>query len=501
MAHDLFISYSSDDKPIADATCAKLEARRIRCWIAPRDIEVGQKFGEAITRAISTSRAVVLVFSGSVNRSKWVCRELERAVHHGLPIFPLRVEDVPLSDEISLYLAGQHWLDALTPPLEQHLERLADSVAAVLQLPPPPGPEKATSPADVIAASTKRKRPSRPWMIRVAAPILVAVIGVLALLVIWRATHPVKDEESGLEPPATSRDAIPEPETVFDIIPADGLSPTAASSGQEEGTEKQAPSPPRSILELPDDPGGHAVIWTDPKTPVSLSEEEQSRFNTWLMDKSRAAAPGQVLEVTNDITSYYRKQGTKQGFEPRDFEGTSFRGNPKQTLTDGKLAFSVTSLEKREYSQTVVLPGAVLLGEEHRLGTSSTNNAKWLVHETRLFGRSKLPLDYAVTYTLENNGTEVVDVDHFVFLFWEPCSQLGSRWLRESLKKDGDTYSKTGEPFLYRPGDKTECTMRTRGDCAEVFSVNLRVFYADSTESLFTVYLPPDEFVDQTTAK
>ncbi len=34
---DVFISYSSDDKLIADAICAELESRRIRCWIAPRD--------------------------------------------------------------------------------------------------------------------------------------------------------------------------------------------------------------------------------------------------------------------------------------------------------------------------------------------------------------------------------------------------------------------------------------------------------------------------------
>jgi hypothetical protein len=38
MAHDVFISYSSKDKPTADAACAILESKGIRCWIAPRDI-------------------------------------------------------------------------------------------------------------------------------------------------------------------------------------------------------------------------------------------------------------------------------------------------------------------------------------------------------------------------------------------------------------------------------------------------------------------------------
>ena len=39
--HDVFISYSSHDKPIADAVCATVEGKRIRCWIAPRDVQAG----------------------------------------------------------------------------------------------------------------------------------------------------------------------------------------------------------------------------------------------------------------------------------------------------------------------------------------------------------------------------------------------------------------------------------------------------------------------------
>jgi len=41
IAHDVFVSYASDDKPTADAVCASLEARGIRAWIAPRDILPG----------------------------------------------------------------------------------------------------------------------------------------------------------------------------------------------------------------------------------------------------------------------------------------------------------------------------------------------------------------------------------------------------------------------------------------------------------------------------
>ena len=59
MAHDVFISYSSRDKAVADAVCATLEGRKIRCWIAPRDIPPGQAWPSALTKAVSESKVFV----------------------------------------------------------------------------------------------------------------------------------------------------------------------------------------------------------------------------------------------------------------------------------------------------------------------------------------------------------------------------------------------------------------------------------------------------------
>ena len=38
MNHDVFISYNSTDLHIAEAVCHYIEERRLRCFIAPRDI-------------------------------------------------------------------------------------------------------------------------------------------------------------------------------------------------------------------------------------------------------------------------------------------------------------------------------------------------------------------------------------------------------------------------------------------------------------------------------
>ena len=132
MAHDVFLSYSSQDKPIADAVCSTLEGKKIRCWIAPRDVLPGLPYGEAIVEAIESSRVMVLVFSASANNSAQVMREVERAVSKGIPVIPLRIEQVPPSKSLEYFISAPHWLDALTPPLEKHLQSLAETVHLLL---------------------------------------------------------------------------------------------------------------------------------------------------------------------------------------------------------------------------------------------------------------------------------------------------------------------------------------------------------------------------------
>lgn len=135
MAHDVFISYSSDDKVVADAACATLEARGVRCWIAPRDILPGKEWGASLIDAIQDSRAMILIFSAKANGSPQIRREVNHAVEKGLLIVPFRIEDVTPSETMEYYLDVTHWLDALTPPLENHLNELADKVSILLNQP------------------------------------------------------------------------------------------------------------------------------------------------------------------------------------------------------------------------------------------------------------------------------------------------------------------------------------------------------------------------------
>ena len=132
MAHDVFISYSSKDKLTADAACAILEQNGIRCWIAPRDILPGTTWAGSIIGAINASRVMVLVFSGHCNLSPQIEREVERAINKGIPLVPMRIEDVLPGAALEFFLSAGHWLDAFTKPIEQHFGRLVTVVEALL---------------------------------------------------------------------------------------------------------------------------------------------------------------------------------------------------------------------------------------------------------------------------------------------------------------------------------------------------------------------------------
>jgi len=132
MGHDVFISYSNKDKTVADAVCAKLEQNRVRCWIAPRDVNAGSEYGESIIEAINNSRVMVLIFSKSANESPQIRREVERAVNKGVVIVPFRIEDVIPTKSLEYFIGSVHWLDALTPPIEHHLDNLAANVRRIV---------------------------------------------------------------------------------------------------------------------------------------------------------------------------------------------------------------------------------------------------------------------------------------------------------------------------------------------------------------------------------
>jgi hypothetical protein len=132
MPHDVFISYSHKDKPIADALCANLESAGFRCWVAPRDIAPGQDWPTAISAAIASSRVMVLVFSADSNQSKQVGNEISLAFDNNLIIIPFKLDNITPEPGKQYYLARTHWLDAMNPPTQEQINTLVGYVRSFL---------------------------------------------------------------------------------------------------------------------------------------------------------------------------------------------------------------------------------------------------------------------------------------------------------------------------------------------------------------------------------
>lgn len=120
MEIDIFISYSSKNKNTAYAICHALEQANIRCWIAPRDIDQvgGQSYASEITKAIISSKAVILVFSCYSAKSYWVASEINIAFSNGKPIIPYKIDNTDLRDSRELYLMlnSKHWIESYPNP-------------------------------------------------------------------------------------------------------------------------------------------------------------------------------------------------------------------------------------------------------------------------------------------------------------------------------------------------------------------------------------------------
>jgi TolB-like protein/Flp pilus assembly protein TadD len=132
MTPQVFISHSSKDKEVADAVCHHLESADIPCWMAPRNIEFGSDWTEAIMRGITACRVFVLVFSENANVSGHVRREVAKAFSLGLQVIPFRIENTLPQSSLSYFLETVHWLDAVTQPLEKHLNSLTERVKKLL---------------------------------------------------------------------------------------------------------------------------------------------------------------------------------------------------------------------------------------------------------------------------------------------------------------------------------------------------------------------------------
>ena len=189
MNHDVFISYSSQDKEAAQAICHVLEQNEIRCWMAPRNIPPGTDYGDVIDDAIGSCKVVVVIFSETAAQSQYVKSEINIAFEEQKTIIPFRLDETPLKGQNRLILNKTHWIDAY-PDYKTKFNDLVRAVALSI------GKEVELDPLPVNISSRIRKH-KNPIIIGAISLTIIALIVVLYPL-IAKQTHIFIYDKQGL---------------------------------------------------------------------------------------------------------------------------------------------------------------------------------------------------------------------------------------------------------------------------------------------------------------
>ncbi len=104
--YSCFISHSSKDVEFAERLLADLRTKGVRCWFAPEDLKIGDKFRSRIDEAIGEFDRLLLILSQHSITSSWVEDEVEAALErerreNRLVLFPVRLDDAIMQTEVA----------------------------------------------------------------------------------------------------------------------------------------------------------------------------------------------------------------------------------------------------------------------------------------------------------------------------------------------------------------------------------------------------------------
>ena len=222
---DVFISFASADGAIASAVCDALEREGVSCWVAPRNVLLGEFYADAIVRAIDSTKAAVVVLSQNSITSPHVLREIERASSKRHPIISLRIDHAPLPAGLEYFLNTSQWLDAsgadigtALPTLVAAVRRVVTNAHAAEPIPviaraavdqgtaaPPATTASAAGEPHKADRATGRLPVNRTYM-AIGALAVVALV-VLAVLFSIRRPGPSHDSVSAVAPRALAAPA------------------------------------------------------------------------------------------------------------------------------------------------------------------------------------------------------------------------------------------------------------------------------------------------------
>lgn len=237
MAHDVFVSYSSKDKVIADTIVAALENNNIRCWYAPRDIKPSEDWGKAITLAVEKAKVFLMIFSDSANHSQRVLDELNYAITQQAVILPFRVENLEPDGAMKLHLASRHWLDAYDPSWRSHIKNLIKAISDNLEI---------NLLDDEISMPTSLKSPTKFRKPILSKIIIGGVVGAIVITAGWYgwsllSKRDLEQSEIAQMGPVSEIVDTSTPEIIATIPEEPSLEPTAEPTLPDSSSELGTP--------------------------------------------------------------------------------------------------------------------------------------------------------------------------------------------------------------------------------------------------------------------
>lgn len=126
-----FISYQTSDTDDACWVKKVLIENGINCWMAPDSIPGGSSYADEIDDAINNCTVFVLVLSEKAQQSKWVKKELDRAINTGKLVLPFMIENIQLEKAFNFYLTDVQRYAAYESKLSE-VEKMVKHIQAVM---------------------------------------------------------------------------------------------------------------------------------------------------------------------------------------------------------------------------------------------------------------------------------------------------------------------------------------------------------------------------------
>lgn len=120
MNHDVFISYSRKDTPIADQICAAFDRAGISYFIDRQGISGGVEFPKVLAPAIKNCKVFLLLASENSYNSSFTRREITYAFKkkNGENMLPYIIDDCEMPDDIDFIFSSTNWRTSHDHPID-----------------------------------------------------------------------------------------------------------------------------------------------------------------------------------------------------------------------------------------------------------------------------------------------------------------------------------------------------------------------------------------------